>query len=137
MANAASSGDMPARPPGGGWAGTGPSCSCDPGGNAVIPGAGCSPDSAPWGSAYAGEGAAGDKTTPAGCTAAAAGLHVSRTVCRRAERQTIEADRVVGVSPLTIVYLNRLSDLLFILARAANALVGAPEVLWLPGGERS
>jgi cob(I)alamin adenosyltransferase len=71
-----------------------------------------------------------------GGTPAAAALHVSRTVCRRAEREAIEADRVAGVSPLTIVYLNRLSDLLFILARAANALDGAPEVLWLPGGGR-
>ncbi|MBM3679656.1 MAG: cob(I)yrinic acid a,c-diamide adenosyltransferase [Actinobacteria bacterium] len=71
-----------------------------------------------------------------GGTAAAAGLHVARTVCRRAEREAIEADRAVGVSPLTIVYLNRLSDLLFILARAANALASAPEPLWVPGGER-
>ncbi len=71
-----------------------------------------------------------------GGTPAAAGLQVARTVCRRAEREALVAADGVGVSPLTIVYLNRLSDLLFILARAANALVGAPEPLWLPGGER-
>jgi cob(I)alamin adenosyltransferase len=72
-----------------------------------------------------------------GGTEAAAALHVARTVCRRAERETIEANALIAVSPLTIVYLNRLSDLLFILARAANAMVSAPEPLWLPGGGRS
>jgi cob(I)alamin adenosyltransferase len=55
-------------------------------------------------------------------------LHVARAVCRRAERDTIAAG---GVNPLAVVYLNRLSDLLFILARAANA--GGDEPLWRPG----
>ena len=68
---------------------------------------------------------------PAG-TEAAARLHVARTVCRRAERDALIADREHGVNPLVLHYLNRLSDLLFILARAANA--GAGEPLWKPGG---
>jgi cob(I)alamin adenosyltransferase len=64
----------------------------------------------------------------------AARLHVARAVCRRAERAAIEALRERSVNPLAAVYLNRLSDLLFVLARAANADGGEP--LWLPGGER-
>ena len=70
---------------------------------------------------------------PAG-TEAAARLHVARTVCRRAERDALIADREHSVNPLALRYLNRLSDLLFILARAANA--GADEPLWKPGGSR-
>jgi cob(I)alamin adenosyltransferase len=66
-----------------------------------------------------------------GGTEAAARLHVARAVCRRAERSVLAA---AGVDPIAAVYLNRLSDLLFILARAANA--GAGEPLWRPGGER-
>jgi len=68
-----------------------------------------------------------------GGTEAAARLHVARTVCRRAERETLTAAASVGVDPLALVYLNRLSDLLFILARAANALDGREEPLWRPG----
>jgi cob(I)alamin adenosyltransferase len=68
-----------------------------------------------------------------GGTATAAQLHVARTVCRRAEREAIAAAASVGVNPLALVYLNRLSDLLFILARAANAEVGRDEPLWRPG----
>jgi cob(I)alamin adenosyltransferase len=71
-----------------------------------------------------------------GGTAAAAGLHVARTVCRRAERETLVAAGEYDVNPLVAVYLNRLSDLLFILARAANALAGADEPLWKPGASR-
>jgi cob(I)alamin adenosyltransferase len=71
-----------------------------------------------------------------GGTAASAGLHVARTVCRRAERETLAAAGEHDVNPLAAVYLNRLSDLLFILARAANALAGAEEPLWKPGGSR-
>jgi cob(I)alamin adenosyltransferase len=71
-----------------------------------------------------------------GGTAAAAGLHVARTVCRRAERETLVAAAEHDVNPLVAVYLNRLSDLLFILARAANALAGADEPLWKPGASR-
>jgi cob(I)alamin adenosyltransferase len=67
-----------------------------------------------------------------GGTEAAARIHVARAVCRRAERATLETQ----VSPLTTVYLNRLSDLLFILARAANAAAGQNEPLWKPGASR-
>jgi len=71
-----------------------------------------------------------------GGTQAAAMLHVARTVCRRAERETLAAAAEHDVNPLVAVYLNRLSDLLFILARAANALAGAEEPLWKPGASR-
>jgi cob(I)alamin adenosyltransferase len=71
-----------------------------------------------------------------GGSATAAGLHVARTICRRAEREAIAASGSVDVSPLVVVYLNRLSDLLFILARAANALSGHDEPLWKPGATR-
>jgi cob(I)alamin adenosyltransferase len=66
-----------------------------------------------------------------GGTELAARLHVARAVCRRAERDVLDAAREVEVNPLVAVYLNRLSDLLFILARAANA--GGDEPLWKPG----
>ena len=69
-----------------------------------------------------------------GGTEAAARLHVARTVARRAERDALAANESPGVNPLALVYLNRLSDLLFIAARAANALAGADEPLWKPGG---
>jgi len=72
-----------------------------------------------------------------GGTPGAALLHVSRTVVRRAERQTWAALEAHGdtMNPLTATYLNRLSDLLFILARHANLSAGG-DVLWKPGGER-
>jgi cob(I)alamin adenosyltransferase len=69
-----------------------------------------------------------------GGTAGAAHLHVARTVCRRAELAALEAATVHSVNPLAAVYLNRLSDLLFILARVANLLAGRDEPLWRPGG---
>jgi cob(I)alamin adenosyltransferase len=69
-----------------------------------------------------------------GGTEAAARLHVARTICRRAERDALTASREVELNPLVLVYLNRLSDLLFILARAANA--GREEILWKPGASR-
>ncbi len=69
---------------------------------------------------------------PAG-TEAAARLHVARTVCRRAEREALVASAVYSVNPVALMYLNRLSDLLFILARAANAHAGRGETLWKPG----
>ena len=68
-----------------------------------------------------------------GGTETAARLHVARTVCRRAEREVIAAAEDVEVNPLVLPYLNRLSDLLFILARAANARDGRDEPLWRPG----
>lgn len=78
----------------------------------------------------------------------AAQLHVARSTCRRAERAAWQAVEVYGgqeedsepaggVHLLAIKYLNRLSDLLFNLARYANAANGHDEVLWIPGGERS
>jgi cob(I)alamin adenosyltransferase len=67
-----------------------------------------------------------------GGTPAAAQLHVCRTVCRRAERRTIGLGREAG--PEVVRYLNRLSDLLFILARGAN---GPGEPLWEPGRSRA
>jgi cob(I)alamin adenosyltransferase len=66
----------------------------------------------------------------------AAQLHVARTVCRRAEREVLAAADEVEINPLVLVYLNRLSDLLFILARRANAAAGHEEPLWKPGGSR-
>jgi cob(I)alamin adenosyltransferase len=71
-----------------------------------------------------------------GGSSAAAGLHVARTVCRRAERETLRAAAEHAIGPLVAVYLNRLSDLLFILSRAANALAGHDEPLWKPGATR-
>jgi cob(I)alamin adenosyltransferase len=75
-----------------------------------------------------------------GGTVVAAHLHVARTVVRRAERSTWAAlsEHGATMSPLTATYLNRLSDLLFILSRAANLPVhgGAGDLLWKPGGER-
>ncbi len=65
-----------------------------------------------------------------GGTPAAAQLHVCRTVCRRAERRTL---LVEDASPEVVRYLNRLSDLLFILARAVNVASGDGEPLWEPG----
>jgi cob(I)alamin adenosyltransferase len=81
-----------------------------------------------------------------GGSLAAAQLHVARTVARRAERsawsaaerygtQSATDDSPGGVNPLAITYLNRLSDLLFILTRAVNGPDG--DVLWVPGGERT
>jgi len=64
----------------------------------------------------------------------AARLHVARTICRRAEREALVAANAHAVNQLVLVYLNRLSDLLFILARAANA--GREEILWKPGESR-
>jgi cob(I)alamin adenosyltransferase len=63
----------------------------------------------------------------------AARLHVARAVCRRAERDVLEAAEQVDLNPLVPVYLNRLSDLLFIFARTANADAGTDEPLWKPG----
>ena len=64
-----------------------------------------------------------------GGTPKAAALHVARTVCRRAERRVIALGDE-EIPPIVIVYLNRLSDLLFTLARVANRRAGAGEVTW-------
>jgi len=71
---------------------------------------------------------------PGGSRASAA-LHSARTVCRRAERRVVSAGRSDAGRAEILVYLNRLSDLLFVLARRANQLAGRPDVLWNPRGE--
>jgi cob(I)alamin adenosyltransferase len=65
-----------------------------------------------------------------GGTPKSAALHVARTVCRRAERKVIALAHEVDVPPIVVVYLNRLSDLLFVLARVANRRAGTAEVTW-------
>ena len=65
-----------------------------------------------------------------GGTQKAAALHVARTVCRRAERRVVTLRRSEEVPELVVRYLNRLSDLLFMLARVANRRAGAGEVSW-------
>ncbi len=67
-----------------------------------------------------------------GGTRAAAGLHVARTVCRRAERRLVSLSREPGqdVSPESLAYLNRLGDLLFVLARVVNARADQKDIAW-------
>jgi cob(I)alamin adenosyltransferase len=67
-----------------------------------------------------------------GGTAAAAWCHLARTVCRRAERDVVTLARSDRINPQVIVYLNRLSDLLFVLGRVCNQ-DGHDDVLWIPG----
>jgi cob(I)alamin adenosyltransferase len=64
----------------------------------------------------------------AGGATAGATLHVARTVCRRAERRIVALDP--PVDPVLVRYINRLSDLLFVLARTANFRAGIPETEW-------
>ena len=66
---------------------------------------------------------------------ASAWLHLARTVCRRAERAVDTLMRGETVNPQVLIYLNRLSDFLFVLARVAND-GGRGDVLWVPGGNR-
>lgn len=70
-----------------------------------------------------------------GGSLAAATLHVARTVCRRVELGVIDLAKSESLNPQTVIYLNRLSDLLFVLSRAANRN-GAGDVLWTPGKHR-
>jgi cob(I)alamin adenosyltransferase len=63
---------------------------------------------------------------------AAAWCHLARTVCRRAERSVVALARTESINPEVIVYVNRLSDLLFVLARVGNRN-GQDDVLWVPG----
>jgi cob(I)alamin adenosyltransferase len=72
-----------------------------------------------------------------GGTRAAALAHVARTVCRRAERSLVRLATVEAVSQPSRIYLNRLSDLLFVLARAVNRAGGRPDVLWQKGRPRN
>jgi cob(I)alamin adenosyltransferase len=67
-----------------------------------------------------------------GGDAGAAALHLARTVCRRAERRVVSLARVATVDDGVVVYLNRLSDLLFTLARLANRRAGVADVPWVP-----
>ncbi|HEX5269773.1 MAG TPA: cob(I)yrinic acid a,c-diamide adenosyltransferase [Gemmataceae bacterium] len=67
-----------------------------------------------------------------GGSPAAAWCHLARTVCRRAERDVVTLARGEAVNPQVVIYLNRLSDLLFVLARVCNGN-GAGDVLWVPG----
>jgi len=70
---------------------------------------------------------------PSGCRAGAT-LHLARAVCRRAERRTVSLVRLSQepLSPVLLAYLNRLGDLLFVLARAVNAQAGQSDIVW-PG----
>ena len=65
-----------------------------------------------------------------GGTKAAAFCHLARTVCRRAERKLITLARDEKVTAISLKYLNRLSDLLFVLCRIINKAAGVPDVLW-------
>ena len=71
-----------------------------------------------------------------GGTRAAALCHVARSVCRRAERRVYTLSRSDAVSPTSIKYLNRLSDLLFVMARALNHTNGTPDILWQPAQKK-
>jgi cob(I)alamin adenosyltransferase len=59
-------------------------------------------------------------------------LHLARTVCRRAERKCVGLGHAESVNPEIVIHLNRLSDLLFVMARVANARAGVPDVQWEP-----
>jgi len=70
-----------------------------------------------------------------GGSEAAARVHLARAIARRAERAVIAAGREAAINPAALAYLNRLSDLLFVLARALNGN-GAEDILWVPGAQR-
>ncbi len=70
-----------------------------------------------------------------GGTQPAAWCHMARTVCRRAERELVHLARTEKINSETLIYLNRLSDLLFVLARTLNEN-GKKDVLWVPGKNR-
>jgi len=73
---------------------------------------------------------------PAAATCHLARCHLARTVCRRAERRAITLAREADVNPVAIAYLNRLSDLLFVIARVLARHERGSEVLWEPGRNR-
>ena len=77
-----------------------------------------------------------DFILPAGSRAAAL-AHVARAVCRRAERRLVTLSRKQKVPPPMRAYLNRLSDLLFVIARTLNRAEGKPDMLWQQGKNRS
>jgi cob(I)alamin adenosyltransferase len=70
-----------------------------------------------------------------GGSALAGALHVARAVVRRSERRAVQATRETTLNPLALIYLNRLSDWLFVAARHANGH-GADDILWVPGASR-
>jgi cob(I)alamin adenosyltransferase len=70
-----------------------------------------------------------------GGSAASAYLHLCRTICRRAERLAVETSRTEEINPEAIKYLNRLSDLLFVMSRTVNDN-GTKDILWIPGLNR-
>jgi cob(I)alamin adenosyltransferase len=65
-----------------------------------------------------------------GGTPKASALHLARTICRRAERRVVALREHTDIPQIVVIYLNRLSDLLFVLARVANRRAGAGEVTW-------
>lgn len=73
-----------------------------------------------------------DFILPGGSPAAAA-CHLARAICRRAERRVVSLGASTEVNELSVRYLNRLSDLLFVLARTLNAVGGQAEILWTGG----
>ena len=70
-----------------------------------------------------------------GGTPAAAACHLARAICRRAERSLVALGRAEAVSALSLQYLNRLSELLFVIARSLNAGAAMKEIVWKPGRE--
>jgi cob(I)alamin adenosyltransferase len=72
-----------------------------------------------------------------GGTRAAAAAHLARTICRRAERRVVTLSRGNAVAPILLKYLNRLSDLLFVVARSLNREAGHPEGVWEQGKNRT
>ena len=76
------------------------------------------------------EGGELESTTVPGGTPAAAAFHQARTVCRRAERAVVALGRAEALDPLALGYLNRLSDLLFVLARSLDRAAGGTDQLW-------
>ena len=71
-----------------------------------------------------------------GGSRAGAWCHLARTVCRRAERRVVSLQKTEALSPQVVQYLNRLSDLLFVLARRLNQAADVADVLWQPGKNR-
>lgn len=70
-----------------------------------------------------------------GGSPAAAHMHMARAISRRAERALVAASQTVSINPQALIYLNRLSDYLFVLCRLINASRGG-DILWVPGGSR-
>ncbi len=60
-------------------------------------------------------------------------LHVARTIVRKAERKIVKLSKKENINPLIIIYINRLSDLLFVIARAENKEKKVKDILWVPG----